>query len=48
MAGDNGQRERAADIEGSDKEGEDGKGNGDGNEVGGQRRRRGWQGLWYW
>jgi hypothetical protein len=41
MVGDNKQQERVADDDGSDKEGESGKGNGDVNEGGGQRRGRG-------
>ena len=35
MVGDNERRERAADDNGSNEEGEGGKGNGDGNEGGG-------------
>jgi hypothetical protein len=34
MVGDDEQQERAANDDGSDKEGESGKGNGDGNEGG--------------
>ncbi len=46
--GDGKRRERAADDDGSDKEGEGGQGDVDGNEGGGQqrgqeRRREGWR-----
>ncbi len=41
MVGDNKQQERAADDDGSDKEGKGGKGDGEGNEVGGGRRGQG-------
>ncbi len=48
MAGDNIRQEHAADSDGSDEEGKDGKGDGDGNEGAGQRRWRGWHGPWRW
>jgi hypothetical protein len=41
MVGDNERREHAADDDGSNKEGKGGKGDGEGNEVGGGRRGRG-------
>jgi hypothetical protein len=41
MVGNDERRERAADDNGSDKEGEGGQGYGDGNEGGGRRRGRG-------
>jgi hypothetical protein len=47
--GDNERRERAADDDGSDKEGEGGQGNGDGNEGGGQKSgQRQQQEGWHW
>ncbi len=38
MVGNDVQQERAADDDGSDEEGEGGKGDGEGNEVGGGQR----------
>ncbi len=45
--GDNKQLGCAADGDGSNKEGKDGKGNGDSNEGAGQRRGQGWHGPWH-
>jgi hypothetical protein len=46
MVGDNKQRGRAADDDGSNEEGKDGKNDGDGNEGAGQRRGQGRHGPW--
>jgi hypothetical protein len=46
--GDNKQQEHAADGDGSDKEGNHGKGDSDDNEGGGQQRGQGWNGPWRW
>jgi hypothetical protein len=48
MVGNRKQRERAADNEGSNKEGKGGKGNGDVNEDDGHQRGQGQQGQWQW
>jgi hypothetical protein len=46
MVGDDKQRGHAADGNGSNKEGKDGKGDGDGNEGASRRRGQGWHGPW--
>jgi hypothetical protein len=48
MVGEDIQQERAANGDGSDKEGEDGKGDGDGNEGAGQQRWQERHGPWRW